>query len=191
MPTVPIATGFPDSTAPETPKPDIIFPPETWNSVQMVRFTGVATWSCDVVVTKHALLHLLVLSNPTLDVVDNAGQLFLLSRVTNHSSHQHSRSISEAFFSQRPVTLNMINFKLSFIPMCTHQPKHEPLLAGNESLPEPWEQQIKEIRVRTSPRNLPGASWSSFSLDGNGFGQVFNSLSVVGALQTHLDRIAL
>ena len=62
-----------------------------------------ATWSLHVRVREFTLLHLLVLGDPPLDIVDDRVKLLLLSGVTRHPGRQDGSGISEALFSQRPV----------------------------------------------------------------------------------------
>ena len=70
-------------------------------------------------------------------------------------------------------------------PRDTYQPRHEPLPAGNESQPVPLKYKDKDLI--NSPI-VPGIAWSGLGLDVDSLGQVLDGLSVVVALETHLNK---
>ena len=106
-----------------------------------------ATWSLHVRVREFTLLHLLVLGDPPLDIVDDRIKLLLLSGVTRHPGRQDGSGISEALFSQRPVAWIKIETWQSRLRSETHQPRNVRLPTGNASQPKPYnEQLVNKIR---------------------------------------------
>ena len=109
VPTVSIGTGFPDSTSPATPKSEMILPPqkrtfETNLTSNLYHLEPSRRGSLSTPFSNGEVLHLLVLANPCLDVIDDTVELLLFSGVTHDPGHQDSFYISERFLSQSPVT---------------------------------------------------------------------------------------
>ena len=83
VPTVGRPAALAASTAPATPPPMLILPPVAGTAIIFLVFRSFRsnTWHSDVGVAEDALLHVLEVSNSSLDFMDNILQAFLLSRV--------------------------------------------------------------------------------------------------------------
>ena len=168
VPTVSIGTGFPDSTSPATPKSEMILPPqkrtfETNLTSNLYHLEPSRRGSLSTPFSNGEVLHLLVLANPCLDVIDDTVKLLIISGVTHDPGHQ---------LPGKNITMWSFKGKIKML----HPPDQAWAIPNSFKTSHNKSKFLhKVLALKTSPRTHRG----SLDLHGHRLRQVLDSLEAI------------